>query len=54
MCDEQFYEIERILAHKGQFNKKDTLFFKVKWLGYDDKEDDTWEPWKNLRPKNEC
>ena len=49
MCDEQFYEIERILAHKGQFNKKDTLFFKVKWLGYDDKEDDTWEPWKNLR-----
>jgi hypothetical protein len=49
MCDEQFYEIERILTHKGQFNKKDTLYFKVKWLGYEDKEDDTWEPWKNLR-----
>jgi hypothetical protein len=31
MCDEQFYEVERILQHKGQFNKKDTLYFKVKW-----------------------
>ena len=49
MCDEQFYEIEKVLAHKGQFNKKDTLFFKVKWLGYDDEKDNTWEPWKNLR-----
>ena len=49
MCDEQFYEIEKVLAHTGQFNKKDTLFFKVKWLGYDDEKDNTWEPWKNLR-----
>jgi hypothetical protein len=49
MCDEQFFEIERVLAHNGQFNKKDTLFFKVKWMGYDDEKDNTWEPWKNLR-----
>ena len=49
MCDEQFYEIERVLAHKGQFNKKDTLVFKVKWIGYDDEKDNTCEPWKNLR-----
>jgi hypothetical protein len=48
MCDEQFYELEKVLDHRGQFNKKDTLFFKVKWLGYND-EDNTWEPWKNLR-----
>ena len=49
MCDEQFFEIERVLAHKGQFNKKDKLLFKVKWMGYDDEKDNTWEPWKNLR-----
>ena len=49
MCDEQFFEIERVLAHKGQFNKKDKLLFKVKWIGYDDEKDNTWEPWKNLR-----
>ena len=48
MCDEQFYEVEKVLEHRGQFNKKDKLFFKVKWLGYAN-EDNTWEPWKNLR-----
>ena len=48
MCDEQFYEVEKVLDHRGQFNKKDILFFKVKWLGYNDG-DNTWEPWKNLR-----
>jgi hypothetical protein len=44
MCDEQFYEIEKVLAHTGQFNKKDTLFFKVKWLGYGP-EENTFDPW---------
>jgi hypothetical protein len=46
--DEQFYEIEKIIDHRGEFNDKSNLHFKVKWLGYDDN-DNTWEPWKNVR-----
>ena len=48
MCDEQFYEVEKVLEHRGSFDNKKNLFFKVKWFGYEN-EDNTWEPWKNLR-----
>ena len=47
MDDQEFF-VERILAHEGNLNKVSSLRFKVRWTGYG-AEDDTWEPWKNLR-----
>ena len=40
------YEVEEILNHKGRWEKKKSLRFEVKWLGY---EETTQEPWKNIR-----
>jgi chromobox protein 1 len=37
--------VEKIVAHKGQGKK--TLYL-VKWLGYENEEDQTWEPADNL------
>ena len=48
MRDSQEFLVEEILAHRGTFNDKRNLTFKVRWTGYGP-EDDTWEPWKNLR-----
>ena len=48
MRDSQEFLVEEILAHRGNFNDKRNLTFKVRWTGYGP-EDDTWEPWKNLR-----
>ena len=48
MADNQEFEIDCILAHRGNLNLKSTLEFKVRWLGYDETAD-TWEPWKELR-----
>jgi hypothetical protein len=41
------FEVERVLEHKGHFNKKKELLFLVKWKNYSS-EDNTWEPWKNV------
>ena len=46
--EQEEYFIEAILAHRGNHNRKSTLEFLVRWLGFDDTHD-TWEPWKNLR-----
>jgi hypothetical protein len=46
--DHNEYEVEAILDHKGNPKKKNTLFFKVKWKGYDISEA-TWEPWSNVQ-----
>lgn len=40
------YEVEEVLSHVGDFSQKKTLYFKVKWTGY---EEITSEPWSNLR-----
>lgn len=48
MADNQEFEIDCILAHRGNLNLKSTLEFKVRWLGYNETAD-TWEPWKELR-----
>jgi hypothetical protein len=45
--DDEEFLVEAVLEHKGDFHKKSTLEFKVRWLGYDQSYD-TWEPWKNL------
>jgi hypothetical protein len=42
------YDIDRIVAHKGDLNgPKSQIFFKVRWAGYSS-EEDTWEPWNGV------
>ena len=40
--------IESILEHTGDAKRPSSLFFKVKWLNYDESHN-SWEPWKALR-----
>ena len=47
-ADVGFENVERIITHKGKFNRKNTLEFKVHWEGCPDSED-SWLPWKELR-----
>ena len=39
------FEVERLLA-KGKYNK--TWFVKIKWLGYDDEDENTWQPKRDV------
>lgn len=43
--EEITYEVERILAHRIIRGR---LQYFVKWLGWDNPEDNTWEPEENL------
>ena len=40
------YRVEKILQHA--FNEEGTLYYQIKWLGYESKKDLTWEPIENL------
>lgn len=42
------FVIESILEHSGDKTRRNTMQFKVRWLGYGP-EHDSWEPYKNLR-----
>ena len=44
---EQDYEVECILDHEE--DQDSVLHYKVKWVGYDDPKDITWEPAEHLR-----
>ena len=46
--DKKEFIIDHIVSHIGDFKRKSTLQFLVKWLGYDESEN-TYEPWKQLR-----
>lgn len=48
LADTQHFEVEQILAHRGEGNKRSEYEFKVRWVGLS-AEDDTWEPWENVR-----
>jgi hypothetical protein len=48
LMDHGEFIVEKILDHRGDHKKKSTLEFKVRWLGFEP-EDDTWEPYANLR-----
>jgi hypothetical protein len=48
MHSSQEYVIESILEHEGDRNRRSTLSFKVRWLGYGP-EHDSWEPYQYLR-----
>ena len=43
-----FFIVDEIRAHKGNWNKVSEMSFLVKWTGYDEDEN-TWEPWANVR-----
>jgi len=40
--------VDSIIEYEGDRKRLSTLFFKVRWLGYDDSHD-LWLPWKELR-----
>ena len=42
------YTVEKIIRQKGSGAKK---MYLVKWLGYEDEAENTWEPASNLHPK---
>ncbi|KAK5166965.1 uncharacterized protein LTR77_007694 [Saxophila tyrrhenica] len=44
-ADGEEYKVERILGHK---HMKGVLHYRIKWLGYDDEADQTWEPIEHL------
>jgi transposase InsO family protein len=46
--DKEVFDVECILAHRGNLHRKSTLEFRVRWAGYDETSD-TWEPWKHVR-----
>ena len=43
--DEDEYQVEKIEEHNFVKGK---VIYKVKWLGYDEEDDKTWEPIENL------
>ena len=44
---DEFY-VEKIINHKGRSDKKSTMKFFVKWLGYDDTHN-SWIPWEEAK-----
>ncbi len=46
--EQKAYDVEAILSHHGRKHDKQSLTFRVKWVGYDETEC-TYEPWANLR-----
>lgn len=49
ITDHGRYVVEKILKH--DWNEDGTLLFEVKWQGYDEVSDRTWEPEENLSVK---
>lgn len=43
-----YYEVERIVKHKGDTTDLQSMSFRVKWAGHGT-EENTWEPYKNLK-----
>ena len=43
--DEDEYQVEKIMAHEFSGAQ---VFYHIKWLGYEDEADMTWEPVENL------
>lgn len=46
--DDEVWDVEKVLSHRGIFNKKSELEFRVRLKGFTSL-DDTWEPWANVR-----
>ena len=39
---EMLWVIERVISHRGKFEKKKELFFKIKWMGYKEPTEELW------------
>lgn len=50
--EQHFFEVEYIKDARAwnPNNPNQYLVVKIKWMGYNQPEDDTWEPWDNLNP----
>ena len=48
MHDKEEFEIDSIIAHRGDKTRRKTLQFLVRWRGYAP-ENDSWEPYSELR-----
>ena len=46
--DQDEYLIDEIMEHQGDFKKKHTLSFRIRWVGLDALHD-TWGTWRELR-----
>lgn len=46
--DTDEYVVEAIIDHRGNPNRRSTLEFLVRWLGYEP-EEDMWLPWRNVK-----
>lgn len=44
--EEDEYQVEKILGHSH--DAKGNVLYQIKWLGYEDEKDLTWEPITNL------
>lgn len=44
--EEDEYRVEKIIQHG--YGKGGVVIYQIKWLGYDDEADLTWEPVENL------
>ena len=47
--DDQEHYVEKIISFEGDTRKVTSLTFLVKWLGYDDPNDNTYEPWSGMK-----
>ena len=48
MKDANEYIVEQVIQHRGDWKQLKNMSFRVRWKGYDEDED-TWEPWQNLK-----
>jgi len=46
--ENRVFDVEKVLAHRGNTNRLSTLEFLVQWRDFPP-EDNSWEPWKSLR-----
>jgi len=49
--ERQEWLVEQVLSHKGNPNKRGSMIFLVKWLGYPGQ--DSWTEWDNIRDNSE-
>ena len=48
--DNDVYLVEKIIGHRGNYKKSNTLYFKVQWQGYPIANDESdWIPWSEAR-----